>query len=298
MSMTTQCNDHKLDAAPVSVPGVYCCVGLSRAEEHQLAARITDGDHEARNRMVQANLGLLGKIALAFRGRGLLLDDLIGEGNLSLIRAAQDFDLRFGTRFSTYAAYWIKEAIRRALIKTTATIRLPAHMVKLLTKWRRAGRQLHHQWGRRPTFEEVATILGLSEGQKSLVARAQPARQLALESNATGGSGSWLSEEATDRHGPIEKWLETDDEWAVTFRRIERLDDRERAVLTLRYGLEDEILTYQQLGFRLGMTREWVRQIELRALCRLGEERSDQTSNSPVGNRSQVRSRGGSAVPA
>jgi hypothetical protein len=101
MNMTTQCNDHRLDTAPASVPGIHRRSGLSRAEEHELAARIANGDHEARNHMVRANLRLVSKIALAFRGRGLPLDDLIGEGNLGLIRAAQEFDPRIETRFST-----------------------------------------------------------------------------------------------------------------------------------------------------------------------------------------------------
>src|SRR5262245_47819249 len=110
---------------------------LTAAEECALAEAIARGDHEAKARMVQANLRLVVKIARDYVGRGLVLDDLIGEGNLGLIRAAEDFDPRFGTRFSTYASYWIKQAIRHALINTTATIRLPAHMVGLLTKWRR-----------------------------------------------------------------------------------------------------------------------------------------------------------------
>ena len=104
----------------------------------------------------------------------MVLDDLIGEGNLGLIRAAEEYDPRFGTRFSTYASYWIKQAIRHALINTSATIRLPAHMVGLLTKWRRAERSLCRELGRAPSFDEVASHLGLSESQKSLVAKAHP----------------------------------------------------------------------------------------------------------------------------
>src|SRR5215468_7420893 len=115
---------------------------LSAKEEHELADAIARGDRDARTRMIQANLRLVVKIAREYAGRGLVLDDLIGEGNLGLIRAAEEFDPGFGTRFSTYASYWIKEAIYRALINTTATIRLPAHMVSLLTKWRRAERTL------------------------------------------------------------------------------------------------------------------------------------------------------------
>ena len=113
---------------------------LSAVEERVLADAIARGDRDARSRMIQANLRLVVKIAREYLGRGMVLDDLIGEGNVGLIRAAEDYDPRFGTRFSTYASYWIKQAIRHALINTTATIRLPAHMIGLLTRWRRAER--------------------------------------------------------------------------------------------------------------------------------------------------------------
>ena len=132
--------------------------------------------------MIEANLRLVVKIARDYVGRGIALDDLIGEGNLGLIRATKEYDPRFGTRFSTYASYWIKQAIRHALINTTATIRLPAHMVGLLTRWRRTERALCRELRRAPSFEEVATSLGLTETQKTLVARAHQARQLKLES--------------------------------------------------------------------------------------------------------------------
>src|SRR5947209_1753791 len=115
---------------------------LTAAEERELAAAIARGDRDARRRMIEANLRLVVKIARDYVGRGIALDDLIGEGNLGLIRATQEYDPRFGTRFSTYASYWIKQAIRHALINTTTTIRLPAHMVGLLTRWRRAERSL------------------------------------------------------------------------------------------------------------------------------------------------------------
>ena len=297
MILTPQCNDHSLDAAPTFVPDVHDRPGLSRDEEYELAARIADGDHEARDRLVQANLRLVGKIALEFRGRGLSLDDLIGEGNLGLIHAAEKFDPRFGTRFSTYAAYWIKQAVRHALTNTTATIRLPAHMVRLLTKWRRAERRLRHQRNRKPTFEEVAAILGLNEAQKLLVARAHKAGQLKLESSYSGESGSGLSHETMDRHRSVEERLEADEERAVAHSRMGRLDDRERVILTLRYGLEGEVLTYREIGSQLGMTREWVRQIELHALRKLGDEGSEQATGTRSDGQSRVHRRGGSAVP-
>jgi RNA polymerase primary sigma factor len=138
---------------------------LSASEERSLAEAIASGDRDARARMIQANLRLVVKIAREYVGRGLVLDDLIGEGNLGLIRATEEFDPRFGTRFSTYASYWIKQAIRHALINTTATIRLPAHMVGLLTKWRRAERALTREFGCAPTNEQVAVSLGLTNSQ-------------------------------------------------------------------------------------------------------------------------------------
>src|SRR5207253_3748621 len=131
------------------------------AEECELAGAIAGGDLDARARMIRCNLRLVVKIARDFAGRGIVLDDLIGEGNLGLIRAAEEFDPRFGTRFSTYASYWIKQSIRQALINTTATIRLPAHMIGLLTRWRRAERALGREAGRAPTFDEVASHLHL-----------------------------------------------------------------------------------------------------------------------------------------
>ena len=148
---------------------------LSAAEERDLAEAIARGDHDARSKMIEANLRLVVKIARDYLGRGMLIDDLIGEGNLGLIRAAEEFDPRFGTRFSTYASYWIKQAIRHALINTTTTIRLPAHMFGLLTKWRRAERLLCRERGCAPSFDEVAAHLGLTENQKSLVAKARRA---------------------------------------------------------------------------------------------------------------------------
>src|SRR5271170_2152911 len=149
---------------------------LSAAEECTLAEAIARGDKDARGRMIQANLRLVIKIARDYIGRGMVLEDLVGEGNLGLIRAAEEFQPRYGTRFSTYAAYWIKQSIRHALINTTSTIRLPAHMVGLLTRWRRAERALSREEGRAPSFDEIAATLRLTEAQKVLVARAHQAR--------------------------------------------------------------------------------------------------------------------------
>jgi RNA polymerase primary sigma factor len=245
---------------------------LTAAEERSLAEAIAAGDAAARTRMIQANLRLVVKIAREYVGRGMVLDDLIGEGNLGLIRAAEEYDPSFGTRFSTYASYWIKQAIRHALINTAATIRLPAHMVGLLTKWRRAERALAREFGYPPTAEQVAVSLGLTDGQMNLVEKARRARQLRLESGGGEDGGTWSPDEATaDASFPSpDAQLEADDERQDLLRRLGRLDARERVILSLRFGLEGEVpLTLKEVGRRLGVTREWVRKIEIRAVRKL-----------------------------
>src|SRR5207249_7676495 len=129
---------------------------LSADLEKQLAYRIEDGDAEARDQMVRANLRLVVNIARGYTGKGLGLQDLIEEGNLGLLRAVQGFDPSLNTRFSTYASYWIKQSIKRALINTAKTIRIPAYMVELIGKWKRATVKLHEELGRTPTPEEIA----------------------------------------------------------------------------------------------------------------------------------------------
>src|ERR671936_806986 len=129
---------------------------LTADEEKDLAYRIEEGDGEARDRMVRANLRLVVNIARGYTGKGLGLQDLIEEGNLGLLRAVEGFDPGMNTRFSTYASYWIKQSIKRALVNTAKTIRIPAYMVELLAKWRRTSARLQEELGRPPTPEEVA----------------------------------------------------------------------------------------------------------------------------------------------
>src|SRR5213596_2797238 len=132
---------------------------LSADQEKQLAYRIEVGDSEARDQMVRANLRLVVNIARNYTGKGLQLQDLIEEGNLGLLRAVEGFDPTMETRFSTYASYWIKQSIKRALVNTGKTIRIPAYMVELLAKWRRASAKLQEDLGRPPTQEEVARFM-------------------------------------------------------------------------------------------------------------------------------------------
>ena len=208
-------------------------------------------------------------VARTFQGRGLPLDDLIGEGNLGLIRAAKGYDPRYGTRFGTYAGYWIKHAILHSLMNTKSTIRLPVHMEKLLIKWRKARRVLCHQLNRSPLFDEVASHLGLSQAQKSLVREAQLAVRVQTESNLTGENVRNVLVEVSDPHGDDEGSLEAREEQRDLQSRMKTLDDREHAILALHYGLEGEELSLREVGHRLGISSEWARRIEVRAITKL-----------------------------
>src|SRR5436853_3821341 len=145
---------------------------LNAQEEKQLAHRIEAGDGEARDRMVRANLRLVVNIARSYTGKGLGLQDLIEEGNLGLLRAVEGFDPNMNTRFSTYASYWIKQSIKRALVNTAKTIRIPAYMVELLAKWRRAMSKLQEELGRAPTQEEAAKNLNLPKKKLAIIKKA------------------------------------------------------------------------------------------------------------------------------
>src|SRR2546421_5348979 len=147
---------------------------LNADQEKVLAHRIEDGDNEARDRMVRANLRLVVNIARSYTGKGLGLQDLIEEGNLGLLRAVEGFDPNMNTRFSTYASYWIKQSIKRALVNTAKTIRIPAYMVELLAKWRRATNKLTDELGRPPTHEEVARYMGLPKKKLAIIKQAIP----------------------------------------------------------------------------------------------------------------------------
>src|SRR4249920_2425883 len=145
---------------------------LNAAQEQELAIAIGQGDVKARDRMVRANLRLVVNIARGYTGKGLGLQDLIEEGNLGLLRAVEGFDPAMGTRFSTYASYWIKQSIKRALINSAKTIRIPAYMVELLSKWRRASARLTEELGRTPTPEEVGRVLGLQKKKLPIIKKA------------------------------------------------------------------------------------------------------------------------------
>lgn len=245
---------------------------LNADEEKQLAYRIGDGDSEARDRMVRANLRLVVNIARSYTGKGLGLQDLIEEGNLGLLRAVEGFDPSMNTRFSTYASYWIKQSIKRALVNTAKTIRIPAYMVELLAKWRRAGAKLQDELGRAPTHEEIAKSLDLPKKKLSIIKKAIRVYNSAPQTEQTE-SGWSLDEMVMDGHSksPDLEMVEADDLKHV-LEQLDKMDKREATVLRMRFGLdEEEPKTLKEIGECLGLTRERVRQIESEALAKLSE---------------------------
>ncbi|MEW4569167.1 RNA polymerase sigma factor RpoD/SigA [Tautonia sp. JC769] len=243
---------------------------LSAEEEKELAHRISRGDKDARDRMIRANLRLVVNIARHYTGKGLSLQDLIEEGNLGLLRAVEGFDPSMGTRFSTYASYWIKQSIKRALVNTAKPIRIPAYMVELLCKWRRMQAELQDRLGRLPTVEEIAAALELPKKKLAIVKKAIKVYNLVPQTDQpeNGWSlGEMLMDERT--RAPDVEMLEADNLKLVMLR-LDAMDKREATVLRMRFGLNDAPpKTLKEIGESLGLTRERVRQIENEALGKL-----------------------------
>ena len=245
---------------------------LTAQDERDLARAIALGDVRARDRMVRANLRLVVNIARGYTSKGLGLQDLIEEGNLGLMRAVEGFDPDMGTRFSTYASYWIKQSIKRALINSAKTIRIPAYMVELLSKWRRATNRLVDELGRNPTPEEVARLLGLPKRKLPIIKKAIQIYNASPQSDQSE-SGWSLGEMVVDERmrTPDDEMLETDVLKSV-MKMLDDLEPREAMVLQMRFGLGTlEPHTLKEIGEQLGLTRERVRQIETEALRKLGD---------------------------
>lgn len=245
---------------------------LSADDEKRLAVAIGRGDAAARDHMIRANLRLVVSIARGYANRGLPLPDLIEEGNLGLLRAVEGFDPKVGTRFSTYASYWIKQSIKRALINNGKTIRIPAYMVELLSKWRRATARLSDTLGRTPTPEEIARMLGLAKKKLPIIKKAITVHTATPQTDQAEG---WsLGDIVRDENAkcPAEVLLDHDTLKHV-LKRIDQLDTRAATIIKLRFGLEGgEPMTLKEIGGVLGLTRERVRQIESETLANLAME--------------------------
>ncbi len=245
---------------------------LTATDEQQLAALIALGDVRARDRMVRANLRLVVNISRGYTGKGLGLQDLIEEGNLGLLRAVEGFDPGMGTRFSTYASYWIKQSIKRALINSSKTIRIPAYMVELLSKWRRATARLTEELGRTPTPEEIARVLGLAKKKLPIIKKAIRIYNSTPQTDQSESGWSLGEIVMDDRVKPAEEELLEHDALKHVMAMMHVMDQREATVLRMRFGLGGtEPHTLKEIGEALGLTRERVRQIETEALGKLAQ---------------------------
>lgn len=243
---------------------------LTAEEERELGTRIQQGDLAAREHLIRANLRLVVSVAKIYSDRGLNLQDLIAEGNVGLMKAAEKFDPEAGCRFSTYGTWWIKQSIRRALTNTVKSVRVPSYMNELISKWKVVSRELAYMLGRQPTVEEVAEELGIPRNNWPLLKRTIIVSGMGPSVSLDVLSQNQDTVEDATTKTPDEE-LSTNDLLKKLSELLDVIDEREATILRLRYGLGDgaEPMTLKEIGKVIGLTRERVRQIEQDALRKL-----------------------------
>lgn len=260
----------KLDATQMYLSEIGFSPLLTAEEEVFFARKALKGDMKARARMIESNLRLVVKIARRYNNRGLALLDLIEEGNLGLIRAVEKFDPERGFRFSTYATWWIRQTIERAIMNQTRTIRLPIHVVKELNVYLRAARELAHKLDHEPTAEDIARSLEKPVADVNRMLRLN--ERISSVDTPIGGDGDkgLLDIIADEKAGGPESILQDDDMHQHILEWLDVLNPKQKEVLARRFGLLGyEPSTLEDVGREIGLTRERVRQIQVEALRRL-----------------------------
>jgi len=263
-------DNHSSDSIDLYLKIISSIPILTADQEKKLARKVSYGDPEARKKMIESNLRLVVSIAKRYVGRGLPLLDLIEEGNLGLIKAVDKFDHNRGTRFSTYASWWIKQAITRSISDQGRTIRLPVHVTDLISKWLRVSRQLAQKLGRKPTILEIAVEMGISEEKVKRIAKLAQ-QPTSLETPVCEVDHGQLSDLLADINAvsPFDELYEELQREEV-IKLLDHLRENERETLILRFGLRDGVQrTLEEIGKVFGLTRERVRQIEGEAIIKL-----------------------------
>jgi RNA polymerase sigma factor (sigma-70 family) len=247
---------------------------LTWEQERELGKLVTEhGDPWAREQLVRSNLRLVVNIAKKYGGRGMSLGDLIEEGNLGLIKAVDYFDPTRGTRFSTYAAWWIKQGIKRAMLENVQPVHVPTYMVALINQWRRTSSELEAQLGRKPDLDEMADIMQVPLKKAKNIGRIVDLLGSGVESIGSDDSeeGSGLESTLEDEHAGLpEDALVAGEERAKALSLLEKIEPREAQILRLHYGLGgDEPMTLKEIGQEMNLTRERIRQIRRDALAKL-----------------------------
>lgn len=243
---------------------------LSADEEIKLANRIAEGDQSAKNELVEANLRLVVSLARHYQGCGLSYQDLIQEGNIGLIKAAEKFDVSKGFRFSTYASWWIKQALSRAIADQSRTIRIPVHMTENINKFKKTERELLNQLNREPKIKEIADAMGISEKQAKEI-QSYIVEPTSLDIQVGDDDDTTIGSFIEDTHfiNPESAYIK-ESNGDIVNAVLDTLSDREANIIRLRFGIGGKkAMTLEEVGKEYGLTRERIRQIEAKALRKL-----------------------------